>query len=600
MAKFLSEPTNNTTPGERSFFTRIEHFFRDNDEVLGYNEPDIRDFHPDFLLLSPKFGIIIVEVKDYSPSYLKTICKTGKWDYLKDDKIEQISNPFDQIHQYWRAVKDRINHSNFPEKIDIPIIRIVAFSQISKEGEIAKEIKQWVPNKIYVCFKEIVSRNTEFQGFLNDILPVNFSLSNDFFNLLHANIIPTCRLPTLKQSDLMTYFTPEDQIKLLDKEQEKFACTLGEGHRLVFGVAGSGKTIILISRARILALRHPNWKILVLCFNRLLKTQLFRLLNPQDYDADITISTFHSWARNYILSASNKFSQIYQEAERKAEREDKLTALFQTVVPQLLLQMLKDPGTRKNSYDAILIDEAQDFEQDWFRALIQVLDPKSDSLLITCDGVQGIYARKKFYWSDVGIQARGRVKKFAKSYRMPIEIGALAQKVIPQNIQDLLDKFDEFISIKEFAGTPGTVEISIATNRDEEYKQLTEKISRIMKQTQEVLVLFKYNIAKTNGNHLLIKHLKDSNIEWKDIKELNQKSNGLLVGTIHSTKGLECDTIIIPEVDKYLSQEDRQLLYVGMTRARKKLILSASKPTDLITALKKHHTFEAMRKTGQK
>ena len=56
----------------------------------------------------------------------------------------------------------------------------------------------------------------------------------------------------------------------------------------------------------------------------------------------------------------------------------------------------------------------------------------------------------------------------------------------------------------------------------------------------------------------------------------------MYVGTLHGTKGLESDTIIIPEVDSYKSNRDRQLLYVGMTRSRKKLVLSANKSTELI------------------
>ena len=99
------------------------------------------------------------------------------------------------------------------------------------------------------------------------IIPVSASLSEDQFKVLRANIIPTCRLPDLKQTDLLEYFSIEDRIKLLDEEQEHLAREMGEGHRLIFGVAGSGKTVLLIARARLLAIRHPSWKLLVLCFN---------------------------------------------------------------------------------------------------------------------------------------------------------------------------------------------------------------------------------------------------------------------------------------------------------------------------------------------
>lgn len=376
-------------------------------------------------------------------------------------------------------------------------------------------------------------RNKKFREFCNDILPTDFKMSKKQFEILRANIIPSCRLPTPKQANLLKYFSAEDQIKLLDQEQEKSARELGEGHRLIFGVAGSGKTILLIARARILAKRHPNWKILILCYNKMLRNYLFQLFNPQDYDADITVSTFHSWARKYILSAENSFSSIYKEAEHKAEKEDKMTEFFQEFVPKLFMQMLDAEGEKKVIYDAILIDEAQDFEKDWFLPAIRVLNPQTNSLLITCDGLQGIYARKRFYWINVGIQAKGRVKRFERSYRTPIEIGHVAQATLPEALKELMDKSDEFISTKQFFGNHETVEIIISETQEEEYKKLTEKITQLIKKPQEILILFKYNLANLNFDHPFCKLLKDYNIEWKDLQDYNFESPGLVLGTLY-------------------------------------------------------------------
>ncbi len=369
----LNKPSPNATSGERSFFNRIDQIYGENDTVIGYVEPDIGGLHPDFLLMSPSFGVVLAEIKDYSPERLHIVTKTGDWEKLDEkDNAVSIKNPFDQLYQFWRAVKDRVNYSAFPDNVDIPIIRIAVFSQISKDSEIAEKIREVTPNKIQLCFKETLARNESFKKYLDDILPVNCNIERKHFLVLRANLIPNCRLPTPSQSDLMKYFTPEEQIKLLDLEQERLARRLGEGHRLVFGVAGSGKTVLLIARARHLAKQHPDWKILILCYNRLLSKSLFNLLNPQDYEADITISTFHSWARKYFHCVENEFSRLYEEANDRANREDKLDEFFRTVVPNLFLKLLNDLGDDRIRYDAILIDEAQDFEEDWFRVIVEV------------------------------------------------------------------------------------------------------------------------------------------------------------------------------------------------------------------------------------
>jgi len=576
MPKFLSKPNSNSMPGERSFYYRIEDYFSEENEVYVYFEPDINGLRPDFLLLSPKFGVIVVEVKDYLQNILKTITKSGAWEICKNEKTKMVSNPFDQIYQYWRAIKNKIDHSNFPEEIDIPIIRIIAFSQISENSKVGETIKYLSPKHVFPCFKEIIGRNENFHHFINDFIPPQFQLESNYFNILRANIIPTCRLPTISQSNLRTYIKSEDKVKLLDDEQEELAHELGEGHRLIFGVAGSGKTILLVSRARYLALNHPDWKILILCYNRLLRNLLFHLLNPQDYEADITITTYHSWARHYLLSEHDQFSKLYEEGEENAKKKGKMTLFFHEFVPNLLIKKIETKGEKKVLYDAILIDEAQDFEENWFRSIIPLLNPKTNSLLITCDGLQGIYARKRFTWSSVGIQARGRVRRFEKSYRTPIEIGLVAQKVLPESITNLIGQFDEFIPTKEFIGNHGIVEIILSDSRQDEYMKLTEKIDRLLKQNAKILILFKKNLAKRDFDHPLFEFFKNFNIEWKDLEQYNFESPGVLIGTLHGTKGLEFDTIIIPELDTYTSDKERQLLYVGVTRSKERLILSGN------------------------
>jgi hypothetical protein len=61
----------------------------------------------------------------------------------------------------------------------------------------------------------------------------------------------------------------EPSLKVLDLRQERNAHSLGEDHRIVYGVAGSGKTVILIARAHLIA-GDLQKQVLVLCYNRAL------------------------------------------------------------------------------------------------------------------------------------------------------------------------------------------------------------------------------------------------------------------------------------------------------------------------------------------
>mgnify|MGYP001954054008 CR=1 FL=1 len=65
-------------------------------------------------------------------------------------------------------------------------------------------------------------------------------------------------------------------------------------NRLIRGVAGSGKTLILVWRAKLLSKAHPEWKILVLCYNISLANGIRQMINqklsePEDlWDFDFT------------------------------------------------------------------------------------------------------------------------------------------------------------------------------------------------------------------------------------------------------------------------------------------------------------------------
>jgi len=65
----------------------------------------------------------------------------------------------------------------------------------------------------------------------------------------------------------------ETDLAVLDLRQERNARAIGDGHRIVYGVAGSGKTVLLIARAKMLA-EDSDKRILVLCYNRLLAQHL--------------------------------------------------------------------------------------------------------------------------------------------------------------------------------------------------------------------------------------------------------------------------------------------------------------------------------------
>jgi superfamily I DNA and RNA helicase len=96
-------------------------------------------------------------------------------------------------------------------------------------------------------------------------------------------------------------------VRIMDLQQEQLARSLGEGHRVIHGVAGSGKTMILVYRVEYLAqvIQKP---ILVLCYNVSLAARLEQMARKafnasfRNLSRMLTLSRTLPGTEQYLLS----------------------------------------------------------------------------------------------------------------------------------------------------------------------------------------------------------------------------------------------------------------------------------------------------------
>src|SRR5262249_40429403 len=91
----------------------------------------------------------------------------------------------------------------------------------------------------------------------------------------------------------------QDLIRVMDLQQEQLARSMGEGHRVVHGVAGSGKTMILGYRCSYLAQAMAK-PILVLCFNVTLAAKLQHMAGERGLAHKVTVRNFHGWCSDQL------------------------------------------------------------------------------------------------------------------------------------------------------------------------------------------------------------------------------------------------------------------------------------------------------------
>ena len=214
--------------------------------------------------------------------------------------------------------------------------------------------------------------------------------------------------------------TGEEIARVMDLEQERLARSLGDGHRLLRGVAGSGKTIVLLCRVRYLLDQHPDWKILVVCYNRVLAGFLHRTIG----DKRVEVSTFDAWCRRQLQAAG-------VDVPEPPGRGPQWDEFWVEKVPALLSQAFDEGRVPTGAYQAILVDEGQDFADTWYRLLIRALDPEANRLFIGLDSSQNVY-RRRISWRSLGIQIAGRTRVLKRNYRNTRSILSAAYAIVQE------------------------------------------------------------------------------------------------------------------------------------------------------------------------
>ena len=177
----------------------------------------------------------------------------------------------------------------------------------------------------------------------------------------------------------------EDSIATLDNMQGRAVIETVEGVQRIRGLAGSGKTIVLALKAAYLHAQHPDWRIAVTFNTRSLKGQLRRLINnfsleqtnlepnwdnlrimnawgaPGDLDRD---GVYYEFCRVHDVEY-----QDFQSAKRVLGPGEPFSKVCERAIGLV--------HNTKPLYDAILVDEGQDFSPAFLRLCYMFLkDPK--------------------------------------------------------------------------------------------------------------------------------------------------------------------------------------------------------------------------------
>lgn len=244
----------------------------------------------------------------------------------------------------------------------------VVLANISRKQFDEAGMGEVLPPHLVICQNEMMeSTDAEaFQQCLWNMFPIKFTmkLSLPQIDRIRWHMFPEIRIPM--QQDLfgeagqLTTEIP-DLLRVMDLQQEQLARSLGEGHRVIHGVAGSGKTMILGYRAEHLA-KLCQRPILVLCYNKTLATNLSAMTEAKGLHDKVHVVNFHAWCTRQL--------DTYHAGKSPASAD--LNAYFEACVERVI-RSVEQNLIPKAQYDAVLIDEGHDFKPEWFKLVVQMI-----------------------------------------------------------------------------------------------------------------------------------------------------------------------------------------------------------------------------------
>lgn len=499
----------------------------------------------------------------------------------------------------------------------------------------------------------------------------------NFSWLLHT-VLPEREVPAACTTRTMHHRDNSTQLKhfFLDYDQE-LAAKLDlfvpevensdeQAVRLINGVAGSGKTLIIVSRILMYCAKYPDRKVLLLIHNKPVTADIEHRIRMHwgGVPDNLEIKTFWKWCRSQWVSAfkHNRIkllwngdqkvknfvaeerpsynverltdTQLYDEIEfindhmifdeeayldasrtgrgfalRHEERRKvwqlqthvnthfgETTGLLSSLMPKQLSNDTFYDSTRLNTYDHIIVDEAQFFAPSWFEVVKRSLT-ESGSLFMCADPNQG-FLKSRLSWKSAGINVRGRTKVLRKSYRTTQQILHAANRfltdILPQSGEDYIQPIYDGM-------TQGQLPVLFYKDAPQDcLDQLVNETEALINQgvpVSQIMVLYTTGVFPSKIQKRLEPVVGKDNI-WnfsgKDGEQVpdDSKSGFLKIAKVEAATGLEAGVVFVIGVEQVFSsyenldlteeerdekqQEAARKMYMAMTRAGQRLVMFAT------------------------
>jgi hypothetical protein len=485
------------------------------------------DGEADFVIAHPEFGVLVIEVKGGGISFN---AHTGEWTTTDRYGESFVIDPIEQARRSHYTLLHKFKDLPEWDNRFLTIGHAVCFPDVLVSN---KALKPDLPREIVVDhedlqqIQETIEHIFEYWADKSQRAP----LGKDRLAIVESLLAKSFKMTT----PLGVELDREDE-KLIELTERQFTLLnfLATRRRaLIAGCAGSGKTMLAIEKAR--RLYEQGFEVLLTCFNAALAEELAKWL------PEITVLHFHGLCREMAKQTGFAIQAARDEQEYN-----------EVILPELLMKAVDQTGPM---FDAIIVDEGQDFLETYWIALASLLREKEGIFYVFYDDNQNLYGGTS--------SLKGIIDE--EPFLLPENCRNT------KSIHKLVNLFYSDRSRIVCNGPEGRLpELQLYRDPADMLKRLQSTLSKLVNEehvpVEDVVILSPHTLAKS----VLRAGTKLGNFTLTE--RPSQRRNEVQVSTIHRFKGLERKMVIIGEIDSRYMYNPEILMYVASSRARTHLL----------------------------